>query len=61
MEQSTHTQYTLKTQPKGSIIMEYYWYTRVRFTSICLSDVPLEYRAGVKKRLDEQGLNSCGK
>lgn len=38
-----------------------YWYLRVRYFSICLSDVPSQYRAEVKERLRAAGLNDCGK
>ncbi len=37
-----------------------YWYFRVRYTSACLSDVPSQYRAEVKAKLQAAGLNDCG-
>jgi len=41
--------------------MELYWYGRVRYFSLCVSDIPEKYRDGVRKRLRAAGLNDCGK
>lgn len=38
-----------------------YYYLRVRFFSVCVSDIPTKYKADVRARLRAAGLNDCGK
>lgn len=40
--------------------MTTYWFWRVRYTSLCLIDVPMKYRESVRSRLRESGLSDCG-